>query len=56
MQEQDEKHSRLLSISAVCITFFASLSPIDTLVRFTVPFSGFKQNIWVHKRAGQTKK
>lgn len=25
-------------------------------VRFTFPFSGFKQNIWVHKRAGQTKK
>ena len=35
---------------------FLQLSHLQTLVRFTLPFSGFKQNIWVHKRAGQTEK
>lgn len=28
----------------------------DTLVRFPFPSSGFTQNIWIHKRAGQTEK
>lgn len=47
------RHSRLFSISAVCISFFASLLPTDALVKFTFPFSELK-HISVHKRAGQT--
>lgn len=47
---------RLLSLLHPSLLFFANLSPTGTWGRCTFPFSGFRQSIWVDKRAGQTKK